>query len=105
MPQFKVFIKEIKQKVFIDGSYDINMLMDPVTRMTLEAWVEYFNLAPGIFSYLKRKAKDWRKDYAGLTYANHEAIKRLYSNAAAHPKALEEREVLGEISRNSYQNP
>lgn len=58
MPQFEVHIKEIKQKVFIDGSYDINMLMDPVTGMTLEAWVEYFNQAPGMLSHLKRKAKD-----------------------------------------------
>jgi hypothetical protein len=106
MPQFEVHIKEIKHKVFIDGSYDINMLMDPVTGMTLEAWVEYFNQAPGMLSHLKRKAKDWRKDYGGLTHANHEAIKRQQSDAAAQPEVPEEEEceVLGDISRNFCQN-
>ncbi|CAG5190059.1 uncharacterized protein ALTATR162_LOCUS12119 [Alternaria atra] len=98
MPQLQADITKVKREVFEKGHYDINMLMDRQTGMTLEAWVEYFNQPPSMLSHLRRKAHDWRMDYGGLTQRNLDAIQKLYRNAEADETP--EREVLGEVSGN-----
>ena len=59
---------------FIEGGYDINMLMDRCDGMTMETWCEYFNLPPSLLSHLRRKAHDWIMDYGGLNKKNYETI-------------------------------
>jgi hypothetical protein len=82
MPQLKKEISHIKTNIFERGHYDINMLMDGETGMTLEVWVNYYKRLPGLLSHLRRKAHDWIKDYGGLAQANFDAMTRQYSNAA-----------------------
>jgi hypothetical protein len=98
MPQYKGTINEVKEKVFKEGKYNINMLMDEECGMTMEVWVNYFRISPGYLSHLRRKAHDWKKDYGGLTRANYVALNRAYDNATLEDSP--EREVLGEISGN-----
>ena len=82
MPQLKKHISHIKTGIFERGHYNINMLMDGETGMTLEVWVNYYERPPGLLSHLRRKAHDWIKDYGGLAQANFDAATRQYSNAA-----------------------
>jgi hypothetical protein len=98
MPQYKGTIDEVKEKVFKEGKYNINMLMDEECGMTMEVWVNYFRISPGYLSHLRRKAHDWKKDYGGLTRANYIALNRVYDDARLEESP--EREVLGEISGN-----
>jgi hypothetical protein len=58
MPQLRADITKVMREVFKEGHYDINMLMDKQTGMTLKAWVEYFNQPPLMLSHLRRKAHD-----------------------------------------------
>ncbi|KAF1936049.1 hypothetical protein EJ02DRAFT_427870 [Clathrospora elynae] len=101
MPQLCADIKHVKQKVFEEGHYDINMLMDRQNGMTLEAWCEYFDLPPSLLLHLRRKAHDWRIDYGGLTRMNFEAMQKVYANAAGDETP--QRTVLGEASGNASQ--
>lgn len=82
MPQIIQDIQDIKKKVFQEGKFDINMLMDQETGMTLEVWVNYYGHSPGLLAHLRRKAFDWIHDYGGLTAANLEVLKGQLCNSS-----------------------
>jgi hypothetical protein len=98
MPKYKGTIDEVKEKVFKEGKYNINMPMDEECGMTMEVWVNYFRISLGYLSHLRRKAHDWKKGYGGLTRANYIALNRVYDDVRLEESP--EREVLGEISGN-----
>ena len=106
MPQSKQSIKNIRNKVFTAGGYDINMLMDSRDGMTMKVWVDYFDQTLGMLSHLRRKAHDWMKDYAGLSVENITAANRFQNGQREFAETPEpsERGVLEEISGNSCQN-
>jgi hypothetical protein len=99
MPQLGDEIAQIRNTIFREGLYDINMLMDKEDGMTLECWTEYFHQSPSMLSHLRRKAFDWRKDYGGLTVLNTNALKS-YENDTRPNREAPGRSLLREVSGN-----
>ncbi|KAF2631288.1 hypothetical protein BU25DRAFT_488684 [Macroventuria anomochaeta] len=69
-------IDEVEQKVVKDGHIDINMLMDKSSEngVSMELWVDHFDLRPGVLLQLWRHALRWRKTYNGLSGDDFEKI-------------------------------